>query len=1041
MGTRQDIRSPKRSVGSVLRSVTAMFALAILVCGVPWVIIEWGAWTQLVDFIHNPSLVLLPDDGNLVLAILTGLGAIFWVILAISVLMEIVEALRRRNSGRRIHRKRSTFLRLGRALVRPLVSAAFTLAVIGGGFHASAEEPESIPRVSAPAWVETQETFSVEEVSDVVLTGQPDFYVVEPGDSLWSIAERIYGDGREWMRIAEANEDLINGVSDIIHVGWKLTIPPRTTPEQTCPVSVVVEPGDSLWSIAESHLGDGDRWPDVARVNPTLVHNPRVIEPGWELSIPCDVLPQQTEDSSSKVVDNSATSSNASDMSAHSQTIPSSIDELSPSQGTHAPVEESPKSENETHVSSAPREYDDPYSQESERSQESNEQVTLEADEQLTQEEEDPDSDSVQIPQEAVEPRPGDGVESDPGERVESDSQETVEANPEAAHEQIPEETHEQNPQNTSRSPFAVPEIIGVSAALACGISLMLSRRRLNQLRSRQVGKRIFEPSDDGRRFATALDAVGSQAASSGVAARLTELIGALDPGTLDKEESTPKGGPSIDTFMRVEQNMAVSVGENEQGDPVIVDVGGPTPYLITSDRGEVLSRIMRGIGMNIAVEESLGTIVLHMVTSDSLFDTFDAMERHADYSEALESLRSVIADRNSFIGCEDWNRLTIDPNYGEAWRPVVYVFSELVTAAQYQELTECLSGPDLGVGIMVSMSHDELVPEYQVRMRIDSTDQAILFPEETRVRPHQLEPSKPMRELLEASVSEVTTPAWWDQTPHFAATATLSSALFVERYPDMFRGSISDEPKLTPMTTFSHPTLKILGPIYLEGARGTPPPRAERSCMEYCGWLLEHPGTTAMAMSQGLMVAEGTRRSNMSRLRTWLGNDSEGKPYLPEAYSGRIWLDPAITSDWHRLCLIIHAGITHTTVEDLADALNLVRGAPLADATPGQWHWAEEVRTDIISVIRDIGAILTEISLKEGDIDQARWAASRALVVAPEDEILLRSRLLTEHAAGNRVEVERLATWITRSAKHLGMDLLPETVQALREVFGSKRE
>jgi len=45
-----------------------------------------------------------------------------------------------------------------------------------------------------------------------------------------------------------------------------------------------VEPGDTLWSIAQSNLGDGRRWPEIARMN--RLRNPNLIRPGWYLHIP-----------------------------------------------------------------------------------------------------------------------------------------------------------------------------------------------------------------------------------------------------------------------------------------------------------------------------------------------------------------------------------------------------------------------------------------------------------------------------------------------------------------------------------------------------------------------------------------------------------------------------------------------------------------------------------------------------------------------------------------------------------------------------------
>lgn len=233
-----------------------------------------------------------------------------------------------------------------------------------------------------------------------------------------------------------------------------------------------------------------------------------------------------------------------------------------------------------------------------------------------------------------------------------------------------------------------------------------------------------------------------------------------------------------------------------------------------------------------------------------------------------------------------------------------------------------------------------------------------------------------------------------------------------------------------------AHPTVRLLGPIDLIGAVGVPPSRATRQCVEYCVWLLEHPGATAVAMADALCVAEGTRRSNMSRLRSWLGEATSGQPYLPEAYSGRIFLDPMVTSDWHRLRLLVGSGVNRAGTAALVGALELVRGAPLADAAPGQWYWAEELRTDMVSVVRDIGAQLARTALAEKDIDLARWAAARALAAAPGDEVLMCERIRTEHRAGNPAEVERLVLQVQGRARSLGVDLGDDTVDLMQRVL-----
>lgn len=58
---------------------------------------------------------------------------------------------------------------------------------------------------------------------------------------------------------------------------------------------IFIDKGDTLWGLAEKHLGDGFRWQEIADLNQGRVmsdgrtfNNPRSIEPGWELLLPAD---------------------------------------------------------------------------------------------------------------------------------------------------------------------------------------------------------------------------------------------------------------------------------------------------------------------------------------------------------------------------------------------------------------------------------------------------------------------------------------------------------------------------------------------------------------------------------------------------------------------------------------------------------------------------------------------------------------------------------------------------------------------------------
>lgn len=50
-------------------------------------------------------------------------------------------------------------------------------------------------------------------------------YVVQSGDSLSKIAKELYGEGKRWTEIYEANKQLIGDNPNLIHPGQKLRIP------------------------------------------------------------------------------------------------------------------------------------------------------------------------------------------------------------------------------------------------------------------------------------------------------------------------------------------------------------------------------------------------------------------------------------------------------------------------------------------------------------------------------------------------------------------------------------------------------------------------------------------------------------------------------------------------------------------------------------------------------------------------------------------------------------------------------------------------
>lgn len=119
----------------------------------------------------------------------------------------------------------------------------------------------------------------------------PASYTVAAGDTLWTIAEKYYKSGYNWVDIAKAN-NLAN--ADWVAAGQTLTIPEATPimPQGQIAAATTglgnkeytVVHGDSLWSIALSQYGDGYRWSAIALAN--NLGNPDLIHAGNVLVLP-----------------------------------------------------------------------------------------------------------------------------------------------------------------------------------------------------------------------------------------------------------------------------------------------------------------------------------------------------------------------------------------------------------------------------------------------------------------------------------------------------------------------------------------------------------------------------------------------------------------------------------------------------------------------------------------------------------------------------------------------------------------------------------
>jgi LysM repeat protein len=104
---------------------------------------------------------------------------------------------------------------------------------------------------------------------------------VARGDSLWKLAEQHLGSGLRWRELAALNPEVSN--PDLIYVGQVI----RLRREEVFAVARErrVERGDTLWKLAEAAYGSGLAWTCIAAANPQ-VENADLIFPNQVLALP-----------------------------------------------------------------------------------------------------------------------------------------------------------------------------------------------------------------------------------------------------------------------------------------------------------------------------------------------------------------------------------------------------------------------------------------------------------------------------------------------------------------------------------------------------------------------------------------------------------------------------------------------------------------------------------------------------------------------------------------------------------------------------------
>jgi uncharacterized membrane protein YgcG/DNA-binding SARP family transcriptional activator len=240
----------------------------------------------------------------------------------------------------------------------------------------------------------------------------------------------------------------------------------------------------------------------------------------------------------------------------------------------------------------------------------------------------------------------------------------------------------------------------------------------------------------------------------------------------------------------------------------------------------------------------------------------------------------------------------------------------------------------------------------------------------------------------------------------------------------------------------------RLLGPFEVIGIEA---PAEERSPLlhEALALLLLHrEGVHPRVLASALWprgVTEDVRDALVERIRDWLGTDPGGASRLTFDGTGRIVLATSVVSDWDVLQTLHHEATEGRAASDptarrrlLTDALSLARGPLLSDRTPGRYGWLghEIVDAQHPVLVAEIALALCELHLDASKPKAAVAAIETGLAVSPNDERLWLELLRATHATGDQSRLDAAArSMVSRSNALSGPSRgLPPRVEALMD-------
>ncbi|WP_295696219.1 hypothetical protein [Lapillicoccus sp.] len=305
---------------------------------------------------------------------------------------------------------------------------------------------------------------------------------------------------------------------------------------------------------------------------------------------------------------------------------------------------------------------------------------------------------------------------------------------------------------------------------------------------------------------------------------------------------------------------------------------------------------------------------------------------------------------------------------------------------------------------------------------------------------------------MLTTSVLGVTLEAYRVSREALSAVAQLfGAAESVPHTPD--RVGLAAVP-MSPLTTddgafaVTEARVGFLGPITVR-APGPIDPGARPLAEEIIAYLAAHPGGVHPAVLAGAIWPRGVSQSvftaTLVRVRDWLGAGPDGLARLRVDGGGRYSLGGGVACDWHAFCTLVdRAKGTNGRIaegENLRRALRLVRGEPFEGRADGHYSWLAGLALER-SIVRSVVGVahrLVELAREAGDAQGAAAAAGGGLRLARTSQVLWRDVLEVEQQRAGIEAVREAVDEMSRTLAAYDVPLEGETEALVTHLLGTR--